>query len=285
MLEWSQCTIGYRENVPILDQFSLTCDDSAIIVGPSGVGKSTLLATMMGLVPYVKGHLRVGQREVNGLPQISRQYLSYLPAANLLPLDVTVEEYLTELARIDGLSWSSARRQALAMAARLHLAEVLTRRIRWLSGGMKRRTLLAAAVLKPAEWLMVDQATAGLDPEEQRTVLDLLQAETQSRGVLMVTQELDELAQFQKRVLILMDGNIIFDGSSEDLRDTARGHVFQRALDSTPPPFDFWQPLPNHTAIKVYQHSIPKGCQAIAPEVEDGYFWQIMTTKGRDHDD
>ncbi len=284
MLEWNHCTIGYRRDQPIFDQFSLTLDDSAVLVGPRGGGKSTLLAAMMGLVPYCQGTLRVGQRSLGGMPRIGRQSLSYLPATNLAPPEVTVTEYLTELARLDGLPWPIARRHAQQMAARLHLSDVGTFRIRQLSGGMKRRTLLAAAVLKPSEWLLVDQPTAGLDPEEQRTVLDLLQTETETRGVLMITQQMDDVADFRKRTLILDGGQVIFDGSSQALQDTARGHVFRTASASAPGRPRPWPSLRSDASvIKAYQHSAPPGSILLDPVIEDGYFWQLSLKKERDH--
>ncbi len=282
MLEWDDCTIGYRRDRPIFEHFSLTLDESAVIIGPSGSGKSTLMAAMLGLVPYVAGDLRVDGRSVGNAPRLSRQYLSYLPSANRLPSDLTMEEYLTELARLDGLLWSTARRQAQQVADRLHLAQALSRRLGWLSGGMKRRTLLAATLLKPSEWLLVDEATAGLDPAEQRTVLDLLQTESSRRPVMMVTQQLDEIRLFPNRVIILADGKVLFDASSQALADAARSHVFQAPMTALAQAHGTWRPLPESDAIKLYLDQPPQDATALAPTVEDGYFW-LLTAKGREH--
>lgn len=279
MLEWDQCTIGYQQNRPVFENFSLRLDDSACLIGPAGCGKSTLLAAMMGFVPRVDGHLRVGNRQINGFWDLARQHLSYLPPTNVLPLHLTLGEYLTELARLDGLPWLSATRTAASMAERLKLTEVLGRPNRQLSFGMKRRALLAGCLLKPSEWLLVDHATLGLDPEERRTVIDLLHREASHRGVLMTTLHLDDIHDFGKHVVILRGSQVIFGGSTAALQERARGHVFR-----VPPSLvdqerlDGWQPLPEVNALKVFRQDAQPGYQELLPSLEDGYLWTLFAS-------
>lgn len=286
MLEWDQCTIGYQQNRPVFENFSLRLDESACLVGPAGCGKSTLLAAMMGFVPRVDGRLRVGNRQINGVWDMARQHLSYLPSTNVLPSDLTLGEYLTELARLDGLPWLSATRTAASMAERLNLTEVLGRPNRQLSLGMTRRALLAGCVLKPSEWLLVDHPTLGLDPEERRTVIDLLHSEASRRGVLMTTLHLDDVNDFGKHAVIIKGSQVVFSGSPPALQERARGHVFRVPLSLIDKErLGCWQPLPEANALKVYRQDAQPGYQELLPSLDDGYLWTLFSSSEDTSDD
>lgn len=281
MLEWKSCQFGYERSHALFQDFSLTLEQSATVVGPSGSGKSTLLASIVGLVPFLDGSIRVGGRTVVGDPALSRRYVSYLSSANVMPVDLSVIEYLSDLGRIDGLTARRARQQAHTLLERLHLTEVFDRRLGRLSGGMKRRTLLAGCLLRPSEWLLVDEPTAGLDPEEQRTVLDLLRAESEQRGVLMVTHELTETQLFPDRMLLIQSARILFDGPPSQLRESAASHVFAGPSTELMHTADgslrtLWHPTADRDRVKVYASEAPAHGQALTATVEDGYFWQLL---------
>lgn len=288
MLEWDAVTLGYPSGIEVFRDFSLTIEDTTVLVGPTGAGKSTLLASLLGLVPLRAGRIRVAGRSVANHSGEARRKVSYLPQANWLPGDLTVREYLSELGRLDGLSAALAHRRAEEAAARVHLEEVLFRRLRYLSGGMKRRALLAGTLLKPAEWLLVDQPTAGLDPEEQLTVLTLLQEERRRRGVLMVTQLIEEAWALPDRIVILDRGRKVAATSWAALAAAADGHVFALPDRHPGPEFALWKPLPDRAGIKVLADAPPPGSSPVPPVAEDGYFWLLFTgsseTLGGGHD-
>ncbi len=279
MLEWEGVSLAYRPGGhKIFEEFSLTVEDSTVLLGPTGSGKSTLLASVLGIVPEVDGIIRIGGRPVGRGGAAGRQWASYLPGANLLPPALTVSEYLTEVGRLDGTSLASARRHAQSMAERFELTGELGLHIRRLSDGIKRKTMIAAALLKPSEWLLVDEPTAGLDPEEQRLVLTLLQAESHHRGVLVATGQVDDTWVFTDREILLHSGRVIFDGPRPRLAEAARGHVF-RLPPNEPggePNDRWWQPLPGRQGIKAYRPESPPLAVAIGPTVEDGYFWILL---------
>ncbi len=283
MLEWEGVSLGYhRTGRKIFEEFSLTVEDSTVLLGPTGSGKSTLLASIVGILPEVNGIIRIGQRPVGRGGAAGRQWASYVPGANLLPRELTVSEYLTEIGRLDGMSSASSRRHAQAVAERLQLTESLRVRMRAVSCATKRKTLIAAAVLKPAEWLLVDEPTSGLDPEGQRLVLTLLQAESRHRGVLVATRQVAETAVFPDRLLLLHDGQIIFDGPCPRLAEGAQGHVFrvpQKAVGEAPSD-RWWQPMPGGE-IKIYRQACPPSAIGIEPTVEDGYFWALLNVESK----
>jgi ABC-2 type transport system ATP-binding protein len=273
-------SLGYPSGIEVFRDFSLTIDDTTVLVGPTGAGKSTLLASLIGLIPPKAGRIRVAGAWVTPHADDARRRVSYLPQANWLPRDLTVREYLYELGRLDGLSAALAGRRAEEMAARVHLEHVLSRRLRHLSGGMQRRALLAGALLKPAEWLLVDQPTAGLDPEEQLTVLTLLQEERRRRGVLMVTPLIEEAWALPDRLVILDAGRTVATTSWAELAESAEGHVFAMRDASPGDAYALWKPLPDGTGIKILADTPPPEAEVLAPTAEDGYFWLLITRGG-----
>jgi ABC-2 type transport system ATP-binding protein len=146
---------------------------------------------------------------------------------------------------------------------------------------MKRRTLLAGALLKPAQWLLIDEPTRGLDPEEQQTVMDLLQQESTQRGLIVVTQRLEEAEILQKRVVLVDSGHIRFDGTPEALAAQARDHVFRVSSELPVADFSLWQPLVQPFGAKVYHAQSVEGGQALVPTLEDGYFWTLLADEER----
>lgn len=281
MLEWDGVTLGYSPAVEVFRDFSLAVEDTTVLVGPTGAGKSTLLASVLGIVPPLAGRIRVAGRSVAPGSGEARQRVSYLPQANWLPGELTVREYLRELGRLDGLSAPLADRRAEEVAARVHLDNAFSEHLRRLSGGMKRRALLAGALLKPADWLLVDHPTAGLDPEEQLTVLTLLQEERRRRGVLMVTPLIEEAWALPEHIVILADGRQVAKTSWPDLLTAADGHVFALPDGHDLKSFPLWEPLRDRTGVKVLAETQPTGSRPLRPDAEDGYFWLLLNPPGR----
>ncbi len=196
------------------------------VLGPSGSGKSTLIAALATRVEPWAGSIRVRGRDALFDPLGVRREIGYVPQVIGLPLDLTLREYLEELARLDGFG-SEAPDRAEAATVAVNLQHAADRRLKAFSGGMKRRALLAQALMRDPPVLLVDGPSAGLDPFEQITVLELLRAVAETRTVVMASQVVSEALAVPGRVLILQGGRVAGLMGTGDLAGVASGHVFE----------------------------------------------------------
>ncbi|OLZ12177.1 ATP-binding cassette domain-containing protein [Sulfobacillus thermosulfidooxidans] len=273
MLSWSAVTMGFDREHPIFTQLNLTIYPSMSVIGPSGSGKSTLLSSLLGYVSLFEGEILI-----DGVPadrNVVGQLISYMPQENILPGDLTLREYLSELAELDGQKSIQVKETVYEMASLVHLESVLDRRLGHMSGGMKRRALLAAVLLYPAPWVIIDEPTSGLDPEEQLTVLGLLAELSQKRHVVIATSRLEEVAALQGDMVLVLPQGQVEIMSRERLQAMARGHVFvlpdhEVDLGRT----RLWQPMPDGQ-VKIFSDKPLPHAVSTEPTLEDGYYWYL----------
>jgi ABC-type multidrug transport system ATPase subunit len=239
MLEIKGVTKAYGDS-RVLDDVSLTLQrgDIALLVGANGSGKSTLLRCLAGLTAY-EGSVRVlGTDPRSG--RASRGLIGYLPQLVSLPESVTVGEVIAFFARLRGVS---VRRPANLMAA-VPLPDGflpgLDRPLGSLSGGMRRRVALAAALLGSPPLVLLDEPAASLDEEHSASLWETLQALRSAGGTALVAMPLlvtsmlrHELAGVADRAVMLDHGRVIHDGSVESLRPApALGTRFPMSADA-----------------------------------------------------
>ncbi len=105
---------------------------------------------------------------------------------------------------------------------RLHLDDAMDRRLKVFSGGMKRRALLAAALIRPCRLLLVDEPTAGLDPDEQATILTMIHSLSESCQVVMTTQILQDALALPAKTIVLKEGSIVAETTVAEMVEAAR---------------------------------------------------------------
>ncbi|MEZ4503940.1 MAG: ABC transporter ATP-binding protein [Dehalococcoidia bacterium] len=192
------------------------------LVGPSGCGKTTLVRVVVGLSVPTEGSATVLGQAPHDLSPDDRRRIGYAPQEFFLDPALTVKENCNFVASLYGLGWRTRRRRTTELLETLQLAEAHDRLARSLSGGMRRRLLLACALLHEPELLVVDEPTSGLDPLLRREVWDHLRG-LSDRGVsiLLTTQYLDE-ADSCDRVAVMEQGRTIASGTPVELRAQAR---------------------------------------------------------------
>jgi ABC-2 type transport system ATP-binding protein len=242
------------------------------LLGPNGAGKTTLLRMLATVLAPDAGELRLLGRDPR-LPAERleiRRRLGYLPQAPSLYGGFTVLEMVEYVAVLKEQTDAAARRRdATRVLEAVGLADVMRRKVRTLSGGMRQRVALAAALLGTPELLVLDEPATGLDPE-QRIELRSLLSETARRGtVVLSTHNTSEVAALCQRVLVMRDGRIHYDGTPRSLRTTAEGRVWE-ADEPDPRAVRSWM-----TAEGRYRHvgAPPAGVRPAAPTLEDGYLF------------
>ncbi len=280
MLAIDQLTVAYPgQNRPALNRLRLAIDGSACILGPSGAGKSTLLKTLMGLVPAIQGTLAMDGISLVNRPLRARARMAYIPQENSLPRESTLGEYLMELTRLDHFPSQRQGQAVKEILELVHLSPAAHKRMKWLSGGMKRRALIAGALLRNTSWLLMDEPTLGLDPDEQASIRSLIRNLCRHRHVILATQFVEDAAAISHRIIILQGGQVVAETHWQALADMAYGHLFMRpAQEAAQSPTLFWAPMAGGDQVRAFTaEPPPEWTHPLQPSVEDGYLWLIKT--------
>jgi ABC-type multidrug transport system ATPase subunit len=191
---------------PILSGITLDVarGEAVGLVGANGSGKSTLLRCLLGLVPF-QGHVSIGGRDVLKDPVGAKSLAGYLPQKPAFG-DATAEEALRFIAHLRGID----RRRIAEVLEEVGLSEQAGQRARTFSGGMQQRLSLAAALLTSAPVLLLDEPTASLDLEGQRTFVEIAALLRQKeRTLLIASHRPEEIARLTTRVVRLDKGRVV----------------------------------------------------------------------------
>jgi len=192
-------------------------------LGPNGAGKSTTLRMLTGYLPPTEGTIRIGGIDVVADPIGARRQIGYLPESVPLYREMRVEEYLRYRARIKGVTRAMLSKRiddALQLAT---ITDVRKRIIGQLSKGYRSRVGIADALVADPPLLVLDEPTAGLDPNQIRQVRDLVRGMAGKKTVILSTHILPEVESSCGRVLIIDKGQIVGEGAPGELRSAGQG--------------------------------------------------------------
>lgn len=187
------------------------------LLGPNGAGKSSIMRILAAFQPATTGAVRVAGRDVFYEFQAAQQAVGYMPENNPLPLEMRVREYLQFRAKLKRIPREKRRRVDEVIQA-CGLAEVQKRIIGRLSRGYRQRIGLADALVHDPSLLILDEPTAGLDPNQIRTVRKLIKSLAPRTTVLLSTHILSEVSLICSRIIIIHQGKILADESAKSLR-------------------------------------------------------------------
>jgi ABC-2 type transport system ATP-binding protein len=200
------------------------------VIGPAGSGKSRLARTIATLEAPAAGRLALDGRDLVADPLGARRRLAYVGAELALPGELDLGEYLALAARLGGLGPRRALEAAAEAAAAVHLETVLGRRLGQLSGGMKRRALIAQALVRTPRLLVLDAPTAGLDPREQIAVYAVVRRLAAAGTIVVVaTAQVADAEGLAFPLAVLVGGTVVAQGEARALAAAARGHVLRTA--------------------------------------------------------
>lgn len=193
------------------------------LLGHNGAGKTTLMRMMGTILRPTQGRITYGGRDVFQMRGGYRDKLGYLPQEFGTYPDFKVDEYLQYIATLKGLSKKSAPQRISALLDMVAMENHKKKKMKQLSGGMKRRVGIAQAMLNDPDILILDEPTAGLDPMERvrfRNVIDHL---AENRIILLSTHIVADLESIADMVFLMKDGEIVTQGTVAQLRQSIGG--------------------------------------------------------------
>jgi ABC-2 type transport system ATP-binding protein len=202
------------------------------LLGPNGAGKSSLMRCLATLQIPSSGEIRFDGMDVRAEPARLRAMLGYLPQDFGVYPRVSAYEMLDHLAVLKGVAARGERRETVqALLQQVNLWDVRKKAIAGFSGGMRQRFGIAQALIGNPRLIIVDEPTAGLDPEERNRFNNLLAEIGENVVVILSTHIVDDVADLCPRMAILVAGRIVQSGAPQALVSELQGRVWQRSID------------------------------------------------------
>jgi ABC-type multidrug transport system ATPase subunit len=286
-IEISGLSKVYKGQARALDGLSLSISGGMVgLLGANGAGKTTLMRILTGILRPSSGSVVAGGHNLStaGGRTAVKRVLGYLPQQVDLYPDLTGLEFLDYIALLKGMDDKRKRRaQCESLLERVALTDSANRRIGAYSGGMKRRIGIAQALLGDPRLIVVDEPTAGLDPEERMRFRTLLASLGGDRTVVLSTHILDDVSQTCPDVAVLTEGRLVYHGSTAGLVEAARDNVYLVDTPGPPPKGNLAvvnaQASPTGTLYRVVTEETPAGARPTEPTLEDGYVALMRLTR------
>jgi ABC-2 type transport system ATP-binding protein len=261
------------------------------LLGPNGAGKTTLMRILAGIVHPSRGALRFLGHDLTTESgrRAAKSVLGYLPQELGMYPELTAAQFVDYMAILKGLAAPRERARRVAeVLERVALTDSAHRKIQGFSGGMKRRVGIAQALVNDPRVLIVDEPTAGLDPEERIRFRNLLVHLAADRTVILSTHIVEDIGQTCRDIAVLAQGQVLFRGTPGELTQAATGHVWTVTASRLE------EPAPGMTIVSMLHLSdgiqyrmvgpglVGPGANGVAgaeparPSLEDGYVWLMQ---------
>jgi ABC-type multidrug transport system ATPase subunit len=233
MLELNNLTHVYPNGTRALDDVTLSIPRGMYgLLGPNGAGKSTLMRTVATLQTPTEGSIRFGDLDVIAEPEKLRRTLGYLPQDFGVYPRVSAMEMLDHLAVLKGIASAADRKATVeALLQQVNLWDVRKKALAGYSGGMRQRFGIAQALIGNPELIIVDEPTAGLDPEERNRFLNLLAEIGENVVVILSTHIVDDVSDLCPLTAVIADGRIRIEGAPLDLIEATKGRIWMKTVD------------------------------------------------------
>jgi ABC-2 type transport system ATP-binding protein len=249
------------------------------LLGPNGAGKSTLMRILATVTRPTEGRVLWNDADIARTPDGLRSVLGYLPQDFGVYPHLTAREFLEYLAAAKGLDAAAARRRIDELLGVVNLGEVRDRALGGFSGGMKQRVGIAQALLNDPQLLIVDEPTAGLDPEERVRFRNLLSELSGERIVILSTHIVSDVEAIATDIAILGGGRLLAHAAPEDLLRAVEGRVWEWVIPSAELPaarqqFQISGSVRRGDGVHVRVVAAERpgtGAVAVAPSLEDAY--------------
>jgi ABC-2 type transport system ATP-binding protein len=219
MIEVNHLTKYFGPNKAV-DDISFKVGKGEILgfLGPNGAGKSTTMRMITGFIPPSSGSVTIGGDDIGVNSIAARKKFGYLPENAPVYRDMTVSAYLDFCAQIRGFHGSEKKRKIDQTIEKCFLSKVKFQTVSTLSKGFKQRVCFAQSILHDPEYLILDEPTDGLDPNQKHEVRLMIRQMSAEKAIIFSTHILDEVDAVCTRAIIIADGRIVADDTPDNLR-------------------------------------------------------------------
>lgn len=277
-------TVTFKNKVTAINHADLEIPNGVFgLLGENGAGKTTLMRVLTTVLAPTSGTVSMdGILYCEGNhPKIQRR-IGYLPQEIDLYPGLTVQECLEYMGDLAGVPKEECRKRIHYYLEKTSLTEHRKKKMRQLSGGMKRRVGLVQALLNEPKFLIVDEPTTGLDPEERIRIRNLLVDFSENRTVLFSTHVVEDLAAVCNQLAVMKKGRFLYAGSMKELVRAAKGHVWICRLRDEVQAREIEkkyhisskQLLEDGVQIRLISEKMPNiKCVSVEPTLEDAYIY------------
>ena len=219
----------YKNNVKALDDISLTVEkgDFFAFLGPNGAGKSTVIGIISSLVNITSGNVNILGKDIIKYPDFAKRNIGLVPQEYNLCQFIPIEETMINVGGYFGLNRKDAESRTNMLFNQLGIWDKRKNTPRELSGGMKRRLMIARAMIHKPSILILDEPTAGVDTELRLTMWDFFQEiNDQGTTIILTTHYLEEAERLCKNLAIIHKGSIIQNSSMSDIFKIKKKHTY-----------------------------------------------------------
>ncbi len=259
------------------------------LLGRNGAGKTTLMKSIATLLSLSSGNITVCGISVNEGSKI-REMIGYLPQDFSMYSNMSAYEAMDYLGVLSGLDKKSRKERIPEMLSKVNLNNNMKTKVKAMSGGMRRRLGIAQAILHNPKVLIVDEPTAGLDPEERVRFRNLLSEIAEDRIVILSTHIVGDIESTCENIAVMDEGKIIFKGSVIDLLDKANGNIYEAKIsraeiEDVKKKYIVTNVLMMSTDANVRfiaknKSDLFEGAEETLPNVEDAYMYLMNTSGG-----
>ena len=275
----------YRGNVWALRNFTLELSPGVLgLLGPNGAGKTTSMSILATITRATEGRVFWNGVDIAKNPDMLRSVLGYLPQDFGVYPNLNAVEFLEYQAAVKGLDATTSRRRIDELLNLVNLNDVRKRPLGGFSGGMKQRVGIAQALLNDPQLLIVDEPTAGLDPEERVRFRNLLSDLSGERIVILSTHIVSDVEATATDIALISQGTLVAHATPEELLRSVEGKVWEWVVPSTELNTVKQRHLVSNTMrrsdgvhVRILGAEPPQGAQPVLPTLEDAYLFSLST--------
>lgn len=257
------------------------------LLGPNGAGKTTLMKILATLLPKTGGKVTICGTDISQEREI-RRMVGYLPQDFSMYGNMTVYEAMDYLGVLSGMKKAERRERIPMLLEKVNLTENHGTKVKAMSGGMRRRLGIAQAILHNPRVLIVDEPTAGLDPEERVRFRNLLCEIAEERIVILSTHIVGDIEATCENIAVLNRGELLFQGTVTDLLEHAEGKIFTATVSRMELPmlkkqYEVTSMLiqGNEAQVRFVAEEKPfASANLCEPNVEDAYMFLMQEKRG-----
>ncbi len=271
------------KNVKALEDINLEFETPSIVglIGPNGAGKTTLMRILVGQLLFECGSITVDKKDILKDINNFKKKLGYLPQDYELYNELNVEEFIDYMACLKGIH-TNRKSIVNECIEKTNITNKRKAKIKSLSGGQKQRVGIAQALLNDPEILIVDEPTAGLDPEERIKFRNIFSQQANKKIVILSTHIIDDVESICNKIIVLNKGKVIYAGNPTKLIKEAVNHVgiieipFEDKIDESKFKIISAKLTENGYQYRVVAENIPDNFEKVSPSLEDAYIYSMQ---------